>query len=154
MRAITTALATLLLASVAEAKAPQAPTPPQAPALKSLCPCSQSGTCPCTPGNDCGCLTSGQYRWVATSNANQTALYRGTTQLGNWWHDEREYRRLIDRPGEPDVWACEACPVTPPTRQARPVVVPPAQTYAPAYRPLMLAPSYGGGFGGSCGGGG
>lgn len=115
------------------------------PAVKpAVCPCSQSGVCTCSPGDDCGCLAAGGYRWVATSNANQTALYRGSVQLGNWWHAEKEFRRLIDRPGEPDVWTCEPCPVASPP--VKPVTRPVVPASVPLYRPQMLAPQSFGGF--------
>jgi hypothetical protein len=123
-----------------------------------LCPCSVNGTCDCAPSRECAakCITYGRYRWVETSNPNQTALYAGNVQQGNWWHAERVYRKLDgDRFTEAE---CPApAPVQPPARPVETRSVP--QTYfvpAPALRP-----SYGnvGGFrgtyrGGSCSGGG
>lgn len=145
MRKILALLAAMALASMASAVAPQAPTAPQAPPCRevSLCPCSQSGTCECTSADSCGCTADG-YRWIATSNPNQTALYRGQHQCGNYWHAEKEYKRLIDRPGEPLVWTHEPCPVAVPTRTTKPVARP-ATTFI---RPVTFAPSF---RGGNCG---
>lgn len=148
MRKIATILAALSLVTIASARTPQAPSAPQAPPCRevSVCPCSLTGTCECTAADSCGCLASG-YRWVATANPNQTALYRGQHQCGNYWHDEREYRRLIDRPGEADVWTVEPCPVAAPTRTTRQIVRP-TTTFV---RPVTFAPSF---RGGNCSGGG
>src|SRR5688500_17677220 len=69
---------------------------PELVVKEGVCPCSVGGTCPCTARSDCGCISGGKLRWVATSKANQTALYRGNLQIGNWWHAEGEFRMLLE----------------------------------------------------------
>jgi hypothetical protein len=104
-----------------------------ASAKSQLCLCSLSGTCNCTDARQCDdqCITYGRYRWVGTNNANQTALYEGGVQKGNWWHAEGEYRRM-DEDGDRVTWHKAECPV--PSPVARPTI--PASTY----RPQMLSP--------------
>lgn len=114
-----------------------------------LCPCSLTGTCECSTTDSCGCAPRNLYRWIATRDPNQTALYKGDTQVGNWWHAEKEFKRLIDRHGEPDVWTHETCPCTPPapTPKAKVVPVSVPQTFIDR-PPVMLSPLS---FGGNCG---
>lgn len=135
----------------------QAPVVPPAPTKASVCPCSRNDDCRCIPGRECGCLTAGQYRWVRTSDQNQTALYKGDVQFGNWWHQENEFKLLLESAGEVR-WVPAPCPVNnpPPTKgpvhhheaplQTRQVYVP-----APTFTPTFAYSGYGG-YGGGRGG--
>lgn len=80
----------------------------------NLCPCSLRGICDCGVGSDCGCLSAGKYRWVATDKPNQVALYRGTSQVGNWWVAEQKFMRLIEGDENSYAWRKEECPTAPP----------------------------------------
>ncbi len=148
-RAILTLLATSALAGTVQSAAPQYPRPPQGPPCRdegvALCPCSINGVCPCGPGSQCParCLASGLYRWKATSNPNQTALYVGTLQQGNYWHAEGEYRKLDESGGNTRWVACD-CPVAVPAPTAvmtSPIMTPTYFTPAQTYRPSMTAPA-------------
>jgi hypothetical protein len=105
-----------------------------------LCPCSVKGTCPCSRTSDCGCHrdydVEGRpvlYRWIATDKRNQTALYYGTQQVGNYWHDEAEYRRMVASWGDAVTWVVDDCPVAAPVREVYPPV--PFQRGAPTFLP-------------------
>jgi hypothetical protein len=50
------------------------------------------------------------YRWVDTDKPNQKALYLDGVQLGNWWLDSNEYRRL----NGDGSFSAAACPADPP----------------------------------------
>lgn len=82
-----------------------------------LCPCSQADVCLCPESGNyacpADCVTSGVYRWVETTNSNQTALYKGKVQQGNWWHKESEYRRLVEH-GDEYHFVTDTCPVPAP----------------------------------------
>ncbi len=149
--AIFTLLATCALAgTVCAAKPDQAPRVPQAPPAveeivkAKVCRCSETGVCECTPGDDCGCLARGEYRWEATTNGNQTALYKGTKQLGNYWHAEAIYKALVET-SDGDRWLVATCPVKPP---AMPAKVLPARTIQYAVPAQQM--SFSGGSGGAC----
>jgi hypothetical protein len=170
---VVAALTLLLCASGAlQAKTPQAPVPPQAPAccddVAGLCPCSLTGVCTCTAKNDeCGCVSAGKYRWVETSNPNQVALYQGELQWGNYWRAEKEYRRLTET-SRGDVWTACDCPAalhkstTPASTTHAPMPTAPRPATVQFVRPQQFALpsqswSQGGGFsggGGACRGGG
>lgn len=156
MRTLLTLALLLSLTAAIQARTPQFPRPPQFPEPTSdragVCPCSVSGTCPCTPDAHCGCLTVKYpmpFRWVSTNNPQQSALYVGTSQLGNWRHNENAYYRLIEGDAG-DVWVRESCPVSAPTRPQ--AVTAPVPVSLPTYRstyqyqPLLRsAPVYRGG---------
>lgn len=76
-----------------------------------LCPCSVNGTCNCGSNDECGCLAKNQYRWIATKDPNQTALYRGNVQLGNYRHNEGKYTKLIEYNDGSYTWEYADCPV-------------------------------------------
>jgi hypothetical protein len=111
-------------------------------AVQKVCPCSMSGTCPCDETQcPAGCVSNNLYRWVKTNNYNQTALYKGNSQIGNWWHEEQEFKRLVG-----NSWVKDTCPVdnipdrpiypTVPTTFLRNKYVAPVQSYnfVPSYQ--------------------
>jgi hypothetical protein len=138
-------------------------------AAADVCPCSSGGVCTCTEANDCGCIVNREFRWVATAKSNQVALYRGTLQLGNWWHDEGQFK-MLQEAYSPPRWIPMPCPVGPPS--VKPLVYRVKETPAtsvqwqlPPYRQQVFPPMSqafptaprpvfnGGGFisGGNCG---
>lgn len=119
-----------------------------------LCPCSITGVCNCSANNDCGCLTSHkghQYKWVETNKSNQTALYLGDKQIGNYWHDEKVFKKLVENDSGVDFWIVEQCPTDTPKRNHQPVVshVPPQQYAIPSnYGSYNLQGNYGNSYSG------
>lgn len=113
-----------------------------------LCPCSLTNVCTCTDASQCGCIDAGSYRWVPFRNApcNQTALYRGSVQVGNWCPDDGAF--FVHDGAK---WVKATCPVAVPQhitakRAATVQAMPTTQTYA------LPVQRFGYGFaGGSCG---
>lgn len=104
--------------------------PPQGPPVATLCPCSLIGICNCGYKTQCvaRCIDTNQYRWQATNNPNQIALYRGAQQLGNWWIQEQEYRRLVTSGDDSYNWIKSLCPVDLPKTKTSMIAPAPIQT--------------------------
>lgn len=84
--------------------------------IDEVCPCSVESQCSCTPDSQCSaeCITTNRLRWVSTSKSNQTALYRGEVQLGNYWRDEGIYKTLSTDEFGNDTWTVSVCPTSHP----------------------------------------